>query len=69
MKATALKLPLHHWPYGLEIQTAADGLLLRPQRKARAGWGRDFRRQAPRADELAPLRQAANRFDGAEWEW
>ncbi len=69
MKTTALELALHRWPYGLELQPSANGLLLRPRRKARSGWIRAFRRPHRAADELAATRQLANEFDRKDWEW
>lgn len=69
MKTTALELPLHQWPYGLELQVSPDGLLLRPRRKARADWAKAFRRPSRPADELAATRELTNEFDRKEWEW
>jgi hypothetical protein len=69
MKTTALELALHHWPYGLELQASGDGLLLRPRRKARAHWGKGFRRPRLTADDLAATRQLTNQFDAKEWQW
>ena len=42
-----MAIDLNRWPYGMELQPAANGLLLRPRRKARANWSNAFRR--PRA--------------------
>ena len=69
MKATTLELILTRWPYGLEVQPSGKGLLLRPQRKARATWDKSFRRPRISGDELGPVRQLANRFDAEEWVW
>lgn len=69
MKTTAMELALHHWPYGLEVQSSANGLLLRPRRKARAGWAKSFRRPRPGSDDLAATRQLTNEFDAKEWQW
>jgi hypothetical protein len=69
MKTTAMELALHHWPYGLELQPSANGLLLRPRRKARANWQKDFRRPPRPSDDLAVTRQLVNEFDHKEWEW
>jgi hypothetical protein len=69
MKAKELELSLHHWPYGLEVQPSAQGLLLRPRRKARANWAKAFRHPRPSQDDLAPARQVTNEFDLKEWEW
>jgi hypothetical protein len=52
MKATAVELVLNHWPYGLELQPSADGLVLRPRRKARANWSKAFRPPLAKKDEL-----------------
>jgi hypothetical protein len=69
MKTTAIELALNRWPYGLELQASASGLLLRPRRKARANWSKSFRRPRPVADELAATRQFKNDFDAKEWQW
>jgi hypothetical protein len=69
VKTIAKELILNRWPYGLELQPSAKGLLLRPRRKARANWAKAFRRALPANDELADLRQPANEFDGKEWQW
>lgn len=69
MKASALELTLRHWPYGLEVRPSADGLLLRPRRKARAHWAKAFRRPPPAPDDLASTRKLANDFDAKDWQW
>jgi len=69
MKTTAIELALRHWPYGLELQSSAHGLLLRPRRKTRANWSKSFRRPRPATDGLAPVRRMANEFDAKEWRW
>lgn len=69
MKTTALELALHRWPYGLELQPSASGLLLRPRRKARANWIKAFRRPRPTQDELASTRRLSNEFAAKEWQW
>jgi len=69
MKTTAIELALNRWPYGLELQPSASGLLLRPRRKARVHWGKSFRRPRPVSDDLAATRQLANEFDAKEWRW
>jgi hypothetical protein len=69
MKTRALRLGLHRWPYGLELQASANGLLLRPRRKARANWPKAFRHLRRASDDLAATRQLANAFDHKEWEW
>jgi hypothetical protein len=56
-------------PYGLEVPASANGLLLRPRRKARANWGRAFRQPRPPSDDLASTRRSTNAFDVKEWEW
>jgi hypothetical protein len=68
VKATT-ELTLKRWPYGLELQPSADGLLLRPRRKARVGWAKSFRRLRSADDDLAVTRQVANEFDAKEWQW
>jgi hypothetical protein len=67
MKTMAIEL--NRWPYGLELQPSANGLLLRPRQKARADWTKSFRRPRPAADGLAATRQLANEFDAKEWQW
>lgn len=69
MKTTTFELTLNRWPYGLEVQPSANGLLLRPRRKARANWSKSFRRPRPTSDDLAATRQLANEFDAKEWQW
>jgi hypothetical protein len=69
MRTTALELALHRWPYGLELQPSANGLLFRPRRKARANWTDAFRRPRPTRDDLAATRQLSNEFDAKEWQW
>ena len=69
MKTMALELALNRWPYGLELQPSAKGLLLRPRRKARVGWLKSFRRPRLASDDLAATRQLANEFDAKEWKW
>ena len=69
MKTTAIELVLNRWPYGLELQPSANGLLLRPRQKARATWAKNFRRPRPAADDLTATRQLANEFDAKEWQW
>ena len=69
MKTTAIELVLNRWPYGLELQPSANGLLLRPRQKARAAWAKSFRRPRPAADDLVATRQLTNKFDAKEWQW
>ena len=69
MKTTTFELTLNRWPYGLEVQPSANGLLLRPRRKARVNWSKSFRNRRPPSDELAATRQLVNAFDAKEWEW
>ena len=69
MKTSVLELALHRWPYGLELQPSANGLLLRPRRKARANWSKAFRCPQPAKDDLAATRRLTNEFDAKEWEW
>lgn len=69
MKTTTFELALNRWPYGLEVQPSANGLLLRPRCKARVNWSKSFRNRRPSSDELAATRQLANAFDAKEWEW
>jgi len=69
MKTMANELVLHRWPYGLELQPSANGLLLRPRHKARANWAKTFRRPRLAKDDLAEARQLTNEFDNKEWQW
>jgi hypothetical protein len=69
MKETVSELILTRWPYGLEVQPSAKGLLLRPRLKARDTWEKSFRRSQKRADDLTEIRQMPNRFDAEEWVW
>ena len=69
MKTTAIELVLNRWPYGLELQESANGLLLRPRQKARANWAKSFRRPRLASDDLAATRQLTNEFDAKEWQW
>ncbi len=69
MKTTAPELTLHRWPYGLELQSSSNGLLLRPRHKARSGWAKAFRRPLRFAADLASIRQLTNEFDRKGWKW
>jgi hypothetical protein len=69
MKTTVIEMVLNHWPYGLELQPSAKGLLLRPRRKARVNWSKAFHPPPAKKDELAATRQMTNDFDLKEWEW
>lgn len=69
MKTTAAELTLNHWPYGLEVETSGNGLLLRPRRKARASWSKAFRRPPLAPDDLATTRRITNEFDVKQWQW
>jgi hypothetical protein len=64
-----IELALNRWPYGLEVQSLNNGLLLRPRRKARANWSKTFRRPRLTSDDLAVTRRITNEFDVKEWEW
>lgn len=69
MKTASTGIALSRWPYGLELETSAKGLLLRARRKARVNWTKTFRRPRTTQDELAATRQLANDFDATEWKW
>ena len=69
MKTTTIELVLNRWPYGLELQPSANGLLLRPRHKARAHWAKSFRHPRSASDDLAATRQLTNEFDAKEWQW
>jgi hypothetical protein len=53
----------------LELQPSANGLLLRPRRKARVNWSKTFRRPQVAADDLTATRRLKNDFDAKEWQW
>ncbi len=57
------------WPYGVEVQTTNEGLLLTPRRKPREGWAGAFRHAKSSKDELVEVRQVRNQFDAEEWQW
>ena len=63
---TTLATP--HWPYGIVIEQSANGILLRPVRKARQGWSKAFK-SAKETGEFAQVRSVSNEFDVREWEW
>jgi len=69
MKTMTVELPLNRWPYGLELQPSANGLLLRARHKARAHWAKNFRRPRSAQDDLSSVRKLTNDFDAKEWEW
>ena len=69
MKTTAVELALHRWPYGLELESSPEALLLRPRRKARADWAKGFQHPQCDSEDLAASRRIANKFDREEWEW
>jgi hypothetical protein len=69
VKTMDVELTLHRWPYGLEVQTSRNGLVLRPRQKARANWTKAFRRPLRSSDDLAATRDLTNEFDRKEWKW
>ena len=69
MKGTALEIALYRWPYGLEVKSSTDGLVVRPRRKARENWAKRFRRPTGSSDDLGATRSVINEFDRKEWEW
>ena len=69
MKTATLEMAVNCWPYALEVQPSKNGLLLRPRRKARAGWAKAFRGSRPPTDDLASFRELPNKFDAKEWRW
>jgi hypothetical protein len=69
MKTASIGIALSRWPYGLELETSAKGLLLHARRKARANWSKAFRTSRTTKDDLAATRQLANEFDAGEWKW
>ena len=69
MKTATLEMGVNWWPYALEVQPSKNGLLLRPRRKARAGWAKAFRSSRTPTDDLASFRELHNNFDVKELEW
>ena len=65
----ALSFSRGAWPYGFEVLTTHEGLLLKPGRKPREGWAKAFRSPNSRKDELGEARQVQNKFDAEEWQW
>lgn len=58
------------WPFGLAIQPTREGLLLKPARQPRVGWGAAFRKVGHEEDAaLSLLRNSANNFDRYDWVW
>lgn len=68
MKSKAPSLP--EWAHGLTVEAVENGLLLKPRREPRVGWGKGFGR-APSTghDELASTRVMTTEFDEKEWKW
>jgi hypothetical protein len=69
MKTVTFKMGVNWWPYALEVYPSKNGLLLRPRRKARAGWARAFHQTRPPTDDLTSFRDLSNKFDLKEWKW
>jgi hypothetical protein len=69
VKTTDAELALHRWPYGLELWTSHNGLVLRPRQKARTNWAKAFRNPRRLSDDLAATRDLKNEFDRKEWKW
>jgi len=69
VKSATLEMSVSRWPYALEIQPSKNGLLLRPRRKARAGWAKAFRHSPLPADSLGSFRELPNQFDLKDWQW
>lgn len=55
----------------VEIEAERGRLVIRPARRARAGWERAFRAMASRGDDAAldPDVVSTTDFDVEEWEW
>lgn len=55
----------------VELLPQADGLLLRPIRRARAGWSEQFARMAAEGDDqlLDAETMPSTSFDNEEWQW
>ena len=68
MKLRVQQIAVNRWPYGLTVRSSQAGLVLEPQRKARAGWAKRFKQPAL-MDETAELRSVSNQFDRKEWKW
>ena len=70
MSATTFKLETPHWPYGITVEVVKGGLLLRPSRKARAGWAKAFTRSRSNPhDDTAEFQGVVNKFDDEGWKW
>jgi hypothetical protein len=69
MSTASFKVETIHWPYGLEVIPVDGGLLLRPKKKARAGWTKLFQKGRAQRDELAELSALQNKFDNGQWQW
>jgi hypothetical protein len=53
----------------LEIDIADGAVLIRSQRRARAGWAKAFEGMAREGDDKLPELTTATRWDKEEWEW
>jgi antitoxin MazE len=55
----------------VEISASADGLIVRPVRKARAGWAAALQEMARRGDDalLDEVSPSQTAWDQDEWEW
>jgi hypothetical protein len=69
VKTEAICLALNRWPYGLEVQSSAEGLLLRPRQKARANWGEAFKKANVAGEDRVAMSSLCYKFDATEWEW
>jgi hypothetical protein len=58
------------YPFGVEVLSTREGLLLKPRRQPRERWSAAFRdSQNAGLDELAETRRSRNEFDEKAWQW
>ncbi len=55
----------------MEIHAAENALVIRPARKARAGWAAAFEEMAKRGDDilLDDVSPSLSKWDDDQWEW
>ncbi|NET11168.1 MAG: AbrB/MazE/SpoVT family DNA-binding domain-containing protein [Symploca sp. SIO2B6] len=54
---------------GVEIEVQGDGLMIRPVKGSRAGWGEAFSAMATNQDDVLPDNVNTTEWDESEWEW
>lgn len=53
----------------VELRVTAQGLVIAPHRRARAGWKAAFVSVGPAGEDLLLKKLPANTFDREEWKW